>query len=155
MRQRSAVSAMILVAALCGSAQAAEAVDSSVEQRLRALEARVIELERRLEAKESAPAVPATAPAAAASAAVAATPATPATTPRAVPATGTDSPASLAPAQWHALKRGMSWGQVIGVLGKPGKKRVGTMSEVWFYPDADGGSVEFDRDGRVSGWSEP
>lgn len=158
MRQRSAVSAMILVAALCGAAQAAEAVDSSVEQRLKALEARVIELERRLEAKESAPGVPAAAPASAASPAVAATPAVPpvpAAAPRAVPAAGTDSPASLAPAQWHALKRGMSWGQVIGVLGKPGKKRVGTMSEVWFYPDADGGSVEFDRDGRVSGWSEP
>ena len=156
MRLRFAVSAMILVAAVGGMAWAATTEEATVEQRLKSLEARVVELERRLDAKESASTVPATAPVAASPAAPA-TPAVPvvATPARAEATTGTGSPASLAPAQWHALKRGMSWGQVIGVLGKPGKKRVGTMSEIWFYPDADGGSVEFDRDGRVSGWSEP
>ena len=154
MRLRIVVSALFLVAAVGGMAWAATNEEGSVEQRLKALEARVIELERRLDAKESGTAVPAIAPVAA-SPAVPATPAAAATSARAEPVTATGSPASLAPAQWQALKRGMSWGQVIGVLGKPGKKRVGTMSEIWFYPDADGGSVEFDRDGRVSGWSEP
>lgn len=158
MRQRVVVSAMFLVATIGGMAWAATADEASVEQRLKALEARVVELERRLEVKESGAAVPASAPIAA-TAAVATTPASAAPVAaapaRTEPVSANGSPASLAPAQWQALKRGMSWGQVIGVLGKPGKKRVGTMSEIWFYPDADGGSVEFDRDGRVSGWSEP
>ena len=149
-----------VVASLSGLAQAAGPDTAVLEQRLKALEARVVELERRLEAKETSAVAPAAAvtpvapaapaPAIAAVPAVAPTPA--AVEGEAVPAA---SPPSMAPAKWHALKRGMSWGQVVGLLGKPGKKRVGTMNEIWYYPDTDGGSVEFDRDGRVSGWIEP
>lgn len=123
--------------------------EPTVEQRLKALEQRVIELERRLDAPQpaaaTATAAPARAPTTRAAPASAATPAA-------------AEPAAAAPpaaADWQALRKGMTWSQVSAVLGKPGKKRIGVMSEIWFYPDADGGSVEFDRDGRVSGWSEP
>ncbi len=138
----------VLVGLAIWAASAAALADGepTVEQRLEALEQRVIELERRLDAPEaaSAPAAPARPPAAARSAAAAsaATAAEPAPT---APPTAAD---------WQALRKGMTWSQVAAVLGKPGKKRIGVMSEIWFYPDADGGSVEFDRDGRVSGWSE-
>lgn len=121
--------------------------EPTVEQRLKALEQRVIELERRLDAAPAAPAAPAAAVAAPA--------------PAAAPAAATSRPVAAAPAappalaDWQALRKGMTWSQVSAVLGKPGKKRIGVMSEIWFYPDADGGSVEFDRDGRVSGWNEP
>jgi len=121
--------------------------EPTVEQRLKALEQRVIELERRLDAPPPAaapaPAAPARAPASARSAPAAPSAAEPAP---AAPAVAAD---------WQALRKGMTWSQVSAVLGKPGKKRIGVMSEIWFYPDADGGSVEFDRDGRVSGWNEP
>lgn len=121
--------------------------EPTVEQRLKALEQRVIELERRLDAPPPAaapaPAAPARAPASARSAPAASSAAEPAP---AAPAVAAD---------WQALRKGMTWSQVSAVLGKPGKKRIGVMSEIWFYPDADGGSVEFDRDGRVSGWNEP
>ncbi|MCR6700317.1 MAG: hypothetical protein NVV68_03735 [Dokdonella sp.] len=123
--------------------------EPTVEQRLKALEQRVIELERRLDAPQ-----PAAAPAPAAPARAPTTRAAPASA--AAPAAA--EPAAAAPpaaADWRALRKGMTWSQVSAVLGKPGKKRIGVMSEIWFYPDADGGSVEFDRDGRVSGWSEP
>lgn len=123
--------------------------EPTVEQRLKALEQRVIELERRLDAPQPA-AVPA--PAAPARA----TTTRPAPAAAAAPAAA--EPAAAAPpaaADWQALRKGMTWSQVSAALGKPGKKRIGVMSEIWFYPDADGGSVEFDRDGRVSGWSEP
>ena len=123
--------------------------EPTVEQRLKALEQRVIELERRLDAPQ-----PAAAPAPAAPARAPTTRAAPASA--AAPAAA--EPAAAAPpaaADWQALRKGMTWSQVSAVLGKPGKKRIGVMSEIWFYPDADGGSVEFDRDGRVSGWNEP
>ncbi|WP_190279021.1 carbohydrate porin [Dokdonella koreensis] len=118
--------------------------EPTVEQRLKALEQRVIELERRLDAAPAAPAAPVAAPAPTAPPAAAAS-RPPAAAPVAPPA----------PADWQALRKGMTWSQVSAVLGKPGKKRIGVMSEIWFYPDADGGSVEFDRDGRVSGWNAP
>lgn len=155
MHQRFACSALILMAVLSGVVHAAEMTESAVEQRLKALEAKVVDLERRLEMKESAAAV-APAPVATPVVAAASSPASRVAAPAASAApAAVESPPSQAPAQWHALKRGMSWSQVIGVLGKPGKKRVSTMSETWFYPDSDGGSVEFDRDGRVSAWGEP
>lgn len=119
----------------------------TVEQRLKALEQRVIELERRLDAPPPAAAPAPPAPARAPDARRAAP---------AAPAAAAEPAAPLpAAADWQALRKGMTWSQVSAVLGKPGKKRIGVMSEIWFYPDADGGSVEFDRDGRVSGWSEP
>ena len=125
--------------------------EPTVEQRLKALEQRVIELERRLDAPQPAtapaPPAPGRAPASSRAAPAAA----------AAPSAAAEPVAAAAPvaADWQALRKGMTWSQVSAVLGKPGKKRIGVMSEIWFYPDADGGSVEFDRDGRVSGWNEP
>lgn len=155
MSQRWAMILLVPLLLVITYAIAADAPPATVEQRLRALEAKVDNLERRLKASESSTAV--ASPAASAQpAAAAASPAGPTVvTESAAPSQAVASPQSQAPAQWHALKRGMSWSQVIELLGKPGKKRVSPMTETWYYPDSDGGSIEFDRDGRVSGWSEP
>jgi outer membrane protein assembly factor BamE (lipoprotein component of BamABCDE complex) len=59
------------------------------------------------------------------------------------------------PATWSLLKIGMSWSQVTGLLGSPGDKTTGVFGDVWFYPDSSGGRVVFDRDSRVSSWSQP
>jgi hypothetical protein len=145
---------VLLLAAGASVGFAADSSNSVMEQRLKALEARVVELERRLGEKEAAPAPAPVAPVAPAGAASTAAPA-PAPVERAIPARAAVAARPAMPADWSGLRRGMNGSQVTTVLGKPGKKRVGVMSEIWFYPDTDGGSVEFDRDGRVSGWNEP
>lgn len=162
MLQRRILFLLIPLMLAISYAMAADSPSETVEQRLRALEAKVIDLERRLEVSESSRTMPASvepasaaAPAAESAPARAMPPPLPATRSGAAAAQTIASPPSQAPAQWHALKRGMSWSQVIELLGKPGKKRVSPMAETWYYPDSDGGTIEFDRDGRVSGWSEP
>ncbi|WP_440223112.1 hypothetical protein ACQQ2N_18850 [Dokdonella sp. MW10] len=142
-----------------GTIAGAQGMDPVVEKRLKALEARVLELEKRLEEKAAAPvaATPAVAPVAPVAPAVPGTPAPPAAVaPVAAPAAVAPvAPAMPSAAAWDELRIGMGKSQVTRVLGKAGKRRVGTMSEVWYYPDLDGGSVEFDRDGRVAGWTTP
>ena len=55
---------------------------------------------------------------------------------------------------WASLKIGMTWSQVKETLGVPGKVQAGVFGDVMYFPDGNGGKVEFDRDGRVSSWSE-
>ena len=52
------------------------------------------------------------------------------------------------------LRVGMTWSQVKEILGVPGKVNAGVFSDVMYFPDANGGRVEFDRNGRVSKWAE-
>ena len=56
---------------------------------------------------------------------------------------------------WRQLERGMSKMQVQTLLGKPGTVSVCPYGEIWYYPDALGGSISFGRNERVSGWTEP
>jgi hypothetical protein len=147
------VSATVIVA-LSGIALADPPLDPAVEARIKALEERVAQLENRLTAvtnaqKAAAVAVAAPAPAPAA--------APPEHTVHMTPAV----PSSVAlarwkdPATWALIKVGMSWSQVTAVLGQPGDKTTGVFGDVWFYPDSSGGRVVFDRDSRVSSWSQP
>lgn len=144
------------------------AIDT-IEARLRALEQRVSDLEQKnadlarknaeLErhAVETAPA-----PASAAAPVAAAEPApevAAAAPPAAVAPAAAPRPRAAAqpwrdPANWAALRIGMTWNQVKAILGTPGQTRTGVFNEVMYFPDQDGGRVEFDRNGRVSKWSE-
>jgi BMFP domain-containing protein YqiC len=163
----------LLVSIASGLALAAPVGDSTTDARLRALEKRVsdleqqsteapsAELERRvsaLEKKVGAGGAAATAAAptnleqrvstleqktTVAPAAVAAAPAVPAGPPR-----WQDHK------NWAALNIGMTWSQVKQILGVPGKVKAGVFGDVMYFPDGNGGSVEFDRDGRVAKWSE-
>lgn len=161
-----------LAISVAGVALAAPAaVDGAVEARLRALEKRVSELEqraapedleRRVSALEHRIGNGGTPPAAApdhtleqrvttleqkGAAPVAAGAATTAPTVPAAPARWAD------PKNWAALRVGMSWSQVKQLLGVPGKVKAGVFGDVMYFPDDNGGSVEFDRDGRVAKWS--
>ena len=131
-------------------------LDPATEARIKALEERVAQLENRLTAVTNAQKA----------AAVAATSAPVAPAPAAAPAEhgihlGPAVPSSVAlarwkdPATWSLLKIGMSWSQVTAVLGSPGDKTTGVFGDVWFYPGSSGGRVVFDRDSRVSSWSQP
>ena len=132
---------------LVGVAHADPPADAAVDARIKALEQRVLQLEQRLraitDAQTAAPAGPAA-------------PAAPAGTVVLTPA-----PAPAAPARWKEhgawsqLERGMSWSQISKILGTPGEKKTGVFGDVWFYPDGSGGRVVFDRDSRVSSWTEP
>lgn len=157
-----------------GTALAAPATDGTVAARLRALEQRVSELEQKasespsaelerrvsaLERKIGAGSATAATAAAAPStleqrvstlekksdapvASTAAAPAAPAVPPRWQDAKN-----------WAALRIGMTWSQVKQVLGVPGRVKAGVFGDVMYFPDDKGGSVEFDRDGRVAKWS--
>lgn len=125
----------------------AQTTDAATAQRISALEARVAALER-MQA-QGASRVAAPTPVATYSSSQ---PATVVQT-----ATATAAPVAAAPtaADWNSLHRGMTNYQVTKLLGKPGDTRILPMSSTWYYPDIHGRSVEFDRDNRVSQWSQP
>ena len=145
-----------LILVVSGSTQADPPLDPATEARIKALEERVAQLENRLTAVTNAQKAAATAAATAPPAAPAATDSSGHTI-RVAPAV----PSSVAlarwkdPATWSLLKVGMGWSQVNAVLGQPGDKTTGVFGDVWFYPDSSGGRVVFDRDSRVSSWSQP
>jgi chromosome segregation ATPase len=58
---------------------------------------------------------------------------------------------------WRRLRKGMTKAQVKKTLGPPGKITADDFyGDIWYYPDATGGSVSFDEDSeRVDGWEEP
>jgi len=139
-----------IVMMLVGVAHADPPADAAVDARIKALEQRVLQLEQRLraitDAQVAAPAGTAAPSAAAPAGTVVLSPAAPAQT---APARWKDHGA------WSQLERGMSWSQVSKILGMPGEKKTGVFGDVWFYPDGSGGRVVFDRDSRVSSWTEP
>ena len=55
---------------------------------------------------------------------------------------------------WRSLKKGMTKSDIRALLGEPGKITTFYGGELWYYPDALGGTVDFTGD-TVSGWSEP
>lgn len=44
---------------------------------------------------------------------------------------------------------------VIDLLGEPGDVTVGSYGQMWYFPNALGGSVKIDKFDKVEGWSEP
>jgi hypothetical protein len=56
---------------------------------------------------------------------------------------------------WHSLKVNISKAEVTSLLGKPGKIDKWKTGEAWYYPDSRGGEVDFDINGKVTGWLEP
>lgn len=153
MRFSGRLVAATMMVALSGIAQADPPLDPAVEARIKALEERVAQLENRLTAVTNAQK--------AAAVAVAPAPAAPAAAPEHTIHVTPAVPSSVAlarwkdPATWSLIKIGMSWSQVTAVLGQPGDKTTGVFGDVWFYPDSSGGRVVFDRDSRVSSWSQP
>jgi len=170
----------LLVSIASGLALAAPAGDNTTDARLRALEKRVseleqqstqspsAELERRVSALEKT--IGANAPATAAvptntleqrlsslehksSAAPVAAPAGGSGV-FAAPAVPAGPPRWQEHNNWAELSIGMTWSQVKQILGVPGKVKAGVFGDVMYFPDSSGGSVEFDRDGRVAKWSE-
>ncbi len=66
--------------------------------------------------------------------------------------------AQQAKANWGALKRGMSPGQVRILLGAPSRQmEINDGHRLWYYtyPGPRNGSVMFSRDGVVSDWQHP
>jgi hypothetical protein len=153
MRQAGWLVAATIMVALASVTRAEPPLDPAVEARIKALEERVAQLENRLTAVTNAQKAAATASVAPASA--------PAPSGGPTLHLGPAVPSSVAlarwkdPATWSLLKIGMSWSQVNGILGQPGDKTTGVFGDVWFYPDSSGGRVVFDRDSRVSSWSQP
>lgn len=133
---------IVIGLATTGMARSAPPSDSTMEARLRALEQRVSDIEQREADRERrAATIPAPAPTAA-----------PAAEPSAPPQTRAVEH-WRDPSSWSQLRRGMTWSQVKAILGVPGKVKAGVFGDVMYFPDTQGGSVEFDRDGRVSKWS--
>jgi len=164
----------LLVSIASGFALAAPPVgDSTTDARLRALEKRVsdleqqstespsAELERRVAALEKKVGAGTTAGTAVAPTNLEQRVSTLEQKTTAAPAAVAASPAApIGPPRWQdhknwaALNIGMTWSQVKQILGVPGKVKAGVFGDVMYFPDSNGGSVEFDRDGRVAKWSE-
>ncbi|MEP7043659.1 MAG: hypothetical protein ABI843_11390 [Dokdonella sp.] len=165
----------MLVSIVSGFALAAPVSDSTTDARLRALEKRVsdleqqatespsAELERRVAALEKkigagAAATTAAAPANTLEQRVSTLEkngaAAPAPGVAAAPVVPSGPPRWHDHKNWAALNIGMTWSQVKQILGVPGKVKAGVFGDVMYFPDSSGGSVEFDRDGRVAKWSE-
>lgn len=143
MRQRLAMTGLLcgLVIGLAPILPA-RAADPATDQRIKALEARMAELEKRLGVYESTPPAPtaaAVAPPAAASPVANAPPPPP--------------PKPISAGDWSGLHRGMGERAVTTLLGRPQSKQITSVSETWFY-DGDR-RVGFDRDGKVDNWSQP
>lgn len=130
-------------------------------QRIQALEARVAALEQRL---DMSPATPQPQPLPQPQSPPVATPSPPMSHPQPspamapTPAVTPDKPAPIAtlrPAasDWSHLRRGMNPRQVTEQLGRPDRKQVRPLSEIWFYPDDR--QVEFDNGNRLQSWSKP
>lgn len=57
--------------------------------------------------------------------------------------------------RWHALQVNMSKAEVSSLLGKPGRIDKWKTGEAWYFPNSKGGEVDFDANGKVSGWLAP
>jgi len=59
-------------------------------------------------------------------------------------------------ANWRSLKLGMTDNDVRSILGDPDKVEVGSLVTLWYYEYPKGGRVRFSSgDHRVQGWTEP
>jgi hypothetical protein len=58
-------------------------------------------------------------------------------------------------ASWRLLKKGMGKDEVRQILGEPPKVVANIhYGDIWYYPDAQGGNVSFDKDNVLTSWSE-
>ena len=57
--------------------------------------------------------------------------------------------------KWRMMRKGMSKDDVRKLLGEPKSISAGVWGDSWYYPDVLHGKVEFDKQGRVTGWTEP
>ncbi|TAN65678.1 MAG: hypothetical protein EPN17_16035 [Methylobacter sp.] len=57
--------------------------------------------------------------------------------------------------RWDSLSVGLSKSEVASILGKPGKIDKWKTGEAWYFPNPRGGEVDFDTNGKVTGWLEP
>jgi hypothetical protein len=110
---------------------------ATMEARMKALEQRMSDLEAKLEAKSAS------------------TPAVTVVPHVAQPGAVTSPVVWRDSSKWAQIKTGQSWSQVKAILGPAGKTTVGVFGDVWYYPDASGGRIVFDRDGRVSEFDPP
>ena len=160
------LSAALAVAVCSSSVLADPATDGATEARLRALEKRVseleqqarqspsAELERRVSALEKKASPTAATPASNTLEQRVSTLEQKTTAPPVAAVAVKPVPVAPAHATWSAMRVGMTWSQVKQALGVPGKVKAGVFGDVMYFPDESGGHVEFDRDGRVSAWSE-
>jgi hypothetical protein len=58
------------------------------------------------------------------------------------------------PAAWRRLRVGMSEGEVLRILGDPGRITRYYAFTRWEYPDALGRRVNFDERGRLLAWGD-
>ena len=56
---------------------------------------------------------------------------------------------------WQSLVVGLSKAEVTSLLGKPGKIDKWKTGEAWYYPNSKGGEIDFNINGKVSGWLNP
>ncbi len=57
--------------------------------------------------------------------------------------------------RWDSLSVGLTKEEVTAILGKAGMVHKWKTGEAWYYPNPKGGEVDFDVDGKASGWLEP
>lgn len=57
--------------------------------------------------------------------------------------------------RWASLEVGQTKEDVIAILGKAGMTHKWKTGEAWYYPNPKGGEVDFDTNGKVTGWLEP
>ena len=55
---------------------------------------------------------------------------------------------------WSRLRRGLTEGDVLAILGEPSERSVSPKSTIWFYPDINSGYVLF-KGNRVHSWQAP
>lgn len=57
--------------------------------------------------------------------------------------------------KWDSLQVNASKKDVTSILGKPGRIDKWKTGEAWYYPNHRGGEVDFDINGKVTGWLKP
>jgi hypothetical protein len=57
--------------------------------------------------------------------------------------------------KWDSLQVNASKEDITALLGKPGRVDKWKTGEAWYYPNQRGGEVDFDVNGKVTGWLKP
>ncbi len=57
--------------------------------------------------------------------------------------------------RWKSLEVGQTKQDISAILGKAGMVHKWKTGEAWYYPNPQGGEVDFDANGKVTGWLEP
>jgi hypothetical protein len=124
----------LLVSVLIAASIISRAYGDDTADKIRRLEARIIQLEQRLAALEENT-----------------------TTEKTVKQSSSSAEGLRDKQAWRQLKIGMTKNEVTAILGEPPKINASNMGDTWFYPDSLGGlgSVSFRDRETVNSWSEP